>query len=112
MKAKLRMSVYIALLVVLVCGFFLHVVARAKAEKYHHEKATALGRAYRHSETYLDTGNLKQQLLVIERIFLCGGIFMGSGIGLFVLWICLGGRDGMSIPLLLILFDVPLWLFP
>ena len=111
MKIKLRRNVYVILLLALVCGLLLHFVARVKGEKYSHEIATALSKAQQLSETYSETSNLKQQSSLIERILLCGDILLGLGIGLFAFWIFLGGRDHMSVPLLLLLFDIPLRLF-
>ena len=104
----MKKRLYVALLAALVCGLLLHLVAKIRAQKYSHEKAAALREAVRRSETYSDTNDLKTKFLVTERVVLCGNIFVGLGIGLFALWIVLGGRQLISIPLLLLLVEIAL----
>lgn len=113
MKTNLRRFLFTLSLTALVCGLMMHIVARSAIEKYESRQAAVLQKAMQQPGKNIEQNDvLKQsQLASIRTESFCGSMFIGLGIVLSLLWIWLGGRTGLWILLVLLLFDVPFWMF-
>lgn len=113
MRTRLLTYLYTLSLVALVCGLVLHIIARTKTETYESQKANVLNKAVQQTGKYVEQIDVQKQnqLALIRTTLLLGFILIGLGIVLCLLWIWFGGRNGIWIPLLLLLIDVPFWMF-
>ncbi len=79
--------------------------------KLEKQKAEMLSKAIQASSKYVEPADLHRQMIAVKKEFYCGYFLVVLGMVLLVLWMRLGGRNGLWLPLLLFLFDLPLWLF-
>jgi hypothetical protein len=113
MKTKLQAYVYLFSCLTLVCGLVMHIIARSTVARYESQQAHSLEQAIQQSGKYVEQNEVqKQEQLASYRVeFFCGHVFIGLGIMLALLWFWFGGRTGIWVLLLLLLVDVPFWMF-
>jgi sterol desaturase/sphingolipid hydroxylase (fatty acid hydroxylase superfamily) len=112
MKTELKTYLYIFTLAALICGLVAHIAARLKVERYESQQAEAIRKAMQQPSQQVEkTDAQKQELASIRITSLFGHTFITLGALLLLLWFFLGGRNGVWLPLLLLLFDVPFWMF-